>query len=412
MTTTPAAVYREEDEVLSVLAGAGGVRNELSITNSRYTNKEKMWYPWEPEIFHQGRNDNVSQGAPYDYNVSLATLNLLGGVKYSQNQNNKRRYLSSNIDGYQYPNSEGNRNLPGHIGALGVSTHQEDGHNHSTGGKHVIFAGAPGTAQGNPNYGKKDGLTMKDQDYQYPGYLLVHGKGYKSGNPGSNAWSCYSLNYGFPLPVAGITFDVTPCRAARTLNGDGNNYNVTAHANSCSDWQINFVHGLWYPLAGNGDYVARPLLPNGDNWEGQSDPKNGKYVFRNARSMSGGSGYEKFGQWNSGVIDQGGNGGDKTFTIKAMLERGTSPPANSLFMGFHFNMCFGTAADAKKEKMYFISSVDVIPMAAAEIMYDKPKYHGVNPSVEGLPRMVCPRLISRYSFSPGQIPMYGSPEYW
>jgi len=369
------------EDIRHIKAGMGGA-GDLSVTSS----SDKMWYPWEPD-----------QIKGYEITEDYQSFTMPGGHTYQTNsfKGAKGAYMQPHMQGVWYGGSQ-------------KSEHKDH--------KYSPFAGNSTISVHENVNGVKNG-TLKNSNRQFPGVLQIHSYGYRNTNNHGNCWAYYSESYGYPLPVYGITMMVTPSMHTRTIDGNGNNYDKdTAKEKYALDWQINFVHGLWKPegTATKGDYVSKKLLPNGNNWEGLSDMNKGKYCFRNSNDFKAGAGVDYMGeksQW-FGLADTNKNGNDKPFKLNLLLPQGDSPPANSLFMGFTINVCYGTRGDVSKTVTYLVHNVGIIDKVTADIMYNKPEYSGTNPKTSDLPHIICPKLVHWQSFVPKNVPFYGPKQSW
>lgn len=368
------------EDIRHIKAGMGGA-GDSSVT----VTSKKMWYPWEPDVI-----------TGYKITKDYQSFTMPGGHKYETNayKGVKGAYMQPGLEGVWYDGSK-------------KSNHKDH--------KYSPFAGGGVQTHSNVNAVKQP--LVEDSTKQFPGVLQIYSKGYRNANNHGNCWAYYSKTYGYPLPVYGLTMMVTPSIKAGTIDTDGNYFmRSTAQEKYALDWQINFVHGLW-KLEGSAtedEYVSKKLTPNGNNWEGLSDVDAGKYCFRDSSDFSSGAGVDYMGaksQW-FGVADKNEKGNDKPFKLNLLLPQGDNPPANSLFMGFTINVCYGTRGDASKTVTYLVHNVGVIDKVTADIMYNKPEYSGTNPKTSDLPHIICPKLVHWQSFIPKNMPFYGPMQTW
>lgn len=341
---------------------------------------QKFWYPFEPDVI---RKDTITE----DYQV----FKQPGGHTYKTGakSGSKGTYIQpgvkSDYDG---------RHKPEHI-------------NH----KYAIFAGNPTTCEEKLNRYKKSSAN-KTLSKQIVSPFAVHGKGYVNKTTACHSWSIYSTNYGCPLPVYGVSFDLYMTEALRyTVSYGDDKEETTASTTFARDKQINQMHALYWQQ-GASDYTSKLLLPNGDNWGGKRNASERKYIFRNSQNMEDGAGEELLSsssQWASRLKD---DGTEDPWTIKAFIANDGAPPANSIFMGITFSMAFGHAGDTNKTHLYHISNLGIITKAARDIMKDDDRYHGTLPKHSNLPYYVLPPLQSKDSIFSSSQKLYGPMQNW
>lgn len=351
------------EHIWTVMGGVDASRGDsLSSVN------QKIFYPWEPDVIQV---DGSGKKWP-------------GGHSYTPNEFNKK--WSASVYAWDYDGSKKSQHI-----------------HH----KYAAFHGEANHIGEKINKGYSSPGTLSNSTRQIIGYHMINLWGHHSKDHGRCrfAYANYSTSKGTPLPVYGLTFDFTVCQGAATVNKSGDNVTKdTGGDTSCADVQIDKIHGLWAEQPGALNWYSALMLPNGDNWGddgSQSDPANGKYIFYNHGSLkAGGSQNEWLGSGSQSLpyVDGNKKGGDKPYTIKAMLAPGEAPPKNYLFMGFTMSFVLGHEASIDKNKQFFVSNVGIIDKANWDVMKNKPEYHGINPSKQGLKHIVLPRTLSKDEF--------------
>lgn len=209
----------------------------------------------------------------------------------------------------------------------------------------------------------------------YPTSIAVFTDSRNNGNSYGGGFTCKGAR-GYPFPVRGISFDYFVSKDMGVISGEATNHKLSSNADSkfyCRQ-QINRIWGIWYTF--NTDkYVCKILLPNGDNWGGKSnmDIPGGKYIFRNNGNYTSGVGDELMEP--SHGVNQESYLVDHKFRIRAMINKNESPPANSVFLGFHWQHSYGKS-DTPKVKIFNVSNVQIIDPMSADLFYNDPSYHG------------------------------------
>ena len=347
--------------------------------------RNKGWYPFSPDHYKG-----------YIINDDYQEVFLPGGTKLQTNQKSGSHTIQPRVYGHTY---DGSKNT---------------NHIHH---KYTIFAGNTQYGLRGPNLFNASAGNLANDNRQIMGGVLVTGKGYKNSNVCTNVWSVYADSqngFGCPLPVYGISIDVMACKGAGTIDTDGSIHKVeAADYNKTVDQQINTVYGHWIRLD-TGRYIDKKLLPNGDNWGGKGNLTTQKYIFRDSQDMAEGKGQELLGGYSQfrDTMDPTSGGDHKPWTMKLFIENNGNPPANSLFVGFSMQMCYGHVANIDVTRAYMVSNMGIITKEAMEIMRNKPQYHGPSPSSSGLPHIVLPALRSVRSQLGSSMPLYGPMVNW
>ena len=214
--------------------------------------------------------------------------------------------------------------------------------------------------------------------------------------------------------------DFTICRGVTTVSGNGDNWSVdTGAKESTYDIQLNQVHGLWKEVNGGTSWKSMLLLPNGDNWgntKENSDPDGGKYIFYNSNDMTAGVNSERtlldsYSQ-HKDYVDMDKKGNDKTYTLKLLMNPNEKPPSGHLFMGFTMGIVFGKEANQAKWKFVIINNVNVIDKLNADLMRDKPEYHGTNPKKTGLYNVAVPNRVNTDGLIGSRVTLHGPRKSW
>lgn len=370
-----------KEEIFTVKTGLGAAHGDSISSTS-----EKIYYPWVPDEYGTEPQESSYSGWSFP-----------GGVHYPSNltQSEADEYCQ----GAHWPGdpSKGQR-------------HQ----------KYAIFAGEKAHIGARTNHGSKSPPTLTDEKVQAVGYHTVYWKTFMNSNNAQVAYWNYSTTRGCPMPVYGLTMDVTVCRGVTTVNNDGNNWTKdTAAQESTYDLQINQVHGLWAELPGGKSWKAMSLLPNGDNWGDNVEgarPKDGQYLFYNLQDMGKESNLQRQALGADGqhkdYVDMDKDGKDKPFTLKLLLNVNEQPPAGHLFMGFCMGFVMGRIANQSKYKFVQINNVNVIDKVNADMMRDKPEYHGVNPKKTGFHDVIVPRPVDINSSLGSRVRLYGPRDSW
>ena len=369
-------------EDIRIFKDGVGQREGESFTSA----KNKGWFPFTPDHY---KSYNITG----DHKADV----LPGGTSLGNNQT-----TSHSID-------------PNLYGAF-YDGHKNSNHIHH---KYTIFAGNDPYGIYGPNLYNQSDAQVAASNRQIMGGLLITGKGYKNTNVCANTWSVYAdadTGAGCPLPVYGITIDVTACgKSAGTVSSAGTIVKADASSyNKTVDMQINTVYGHWLNLD-TGLYSDKKLLPNGDNWGGKAYANTKKYIFRNSQDFTDGRGQQLLGsdsQFRHTMVDSTG-GDHKRWTMKLFLADNDKPPANSIFVGFSMQMCYGHVANTDTTRAYLVSNMGIITKEARDIMKDKEKYHGQNASSDDLPYIVLPKLVNaRAGALPSSMPLYGPMVNW
>lgn len=209
----------------------------------------------------------------------------------------------------------------------------------------------------------------------YPTSIAVYTDSHNNGNSYGGGFTCRGTK-GYPFPVRGISFDYFVSNDMGVISGAATNHRLKSGAKEkfYTRQQINRIWGIWYQYSTN-KYVCKKLTPNGDNWGGKSnvDIPGGKYIFRDSGDYTKGRGEELMEPEHSENQDK--HVLNHKFRIRAMINKNESPPANSVFLGFHWQHSYGNSS-AKKVKIFNVSNVQIIDPMSAALFYDDPSYHG------------------------------------
>jgi len=234
-----------------------------------------------------------------------------------------------------------------------------------------------------------------DAEEMYPTSIVCFSDAKNSANSFGGGFTCRGEK-GYPYPVRGISFTYYVSKSMGAISGAGTNHKLSSSSKQefYTRQQINQIWGIWYSFE-YGRYICNKLTPNGDNWNGKAncDPANGKYIFRNTGSFTKGAGDEIMEPENGANQDL--DLLDRPFRIRAMINQHESPPANSIFLGFHWQHSYGNSSSSKN-RMFNVSDVQVIDPASAKVFYDDPSYHGFNAKASPY-NIIRPELYSIYN---------------
>lgn len=362
-------------EYVGVIHGFKTVKAESNNKRAPVSFDEDLFQPWDNVTYEKwGHSYTLKDGTLVHNNTSGS------GFGGSQLQ----------IFGHEYP---GNKNSK---------------HRHS---KDSLFF------KTGPKVREKDNDKTSDfsnTNVMYPTSISFKSDAKNSANTYAGGFTCFGTK-GYPFTVRGISFDYFISKEIGVISGAGTNHKINSTADSkfYTRQQINKIWGIWYQYYTN-KYICKELTPNGDNWGGRAycNPDQGKYIFRNSDDFKPGRGDEIMRpEKNFPYGDKERNQDqfllDKKFRIRAMINKHESPPANSIFMGFHWQHSYGNST-ASKNKLFNLSNVQIIDPMSAALFYDDPSYHGFNPK-ESPYSIVRPELLTvnnMISKDGGSIPLH------
>ena len=241
---------------------------------------------------------------------------------------------------------------------------------------------------------------FSSKNYMYPTGICIKSDARNNGNSYGGGFTCRGTE-GYPFTVRGISFDYFIDDDIGVISSSGTNHKLHSAAafKFYTRQQINRIWGIWYQYSTNR-YICKTLTPNGDNWGGRanSNVNAGKYIFRNSGSFTKGEGDEIMRPLENYPEGDKKRNQDqflenKKFRIRAMINKNESPPANSIFLGFHWQHSYGTS-DTQKIKLFNVSNVQIIDPMSAALFYDNPAYHGFDP-LESPYSIIRPALYNR-----------------
>lgn len=325
--------------------------------------------------FRPVRAESCNQREPVDFNEDLFTP--WGNVSYELFGKSYTLKDGTTV----YNNSDGGGFSGDQMEIFGMDYNGSKNPKHRHSRDSIFFGVGPKVRAIRNPYHTTD---FTNTDDMYPTSIACRSDARNNGNSYGGGFTCIG-KVGYPFPVRGISFDYFVDDDMAAISGAGTNHQLHGKSER-KFWtrqQINKIWGIWYQFS-TARYICKELTPNGDNWGGRSNSNvsGGKYIFRNSSNFTKGAGEEimrPLKNYPGGQEENQDNDVAKAlYRIRAMINKQESPPANSIFLGFHWQQAFGTS-DSKKIKLFNVSNVQIIDPKSAELFYDNPRYHGFDP---------------------------------